>query len=186
MGAGVIPFAANDGEVYFLLQKTFTGRKVGYLIDFGGGLGAGEDYRGTAIREFIEETETMYFADDVQQASRTVERVKNQTPIVETLFTETLSVHPDWWCRRAPGNPLHPKLWQTFFIEFPYRDIEVLNREWEGDKVGRFKKRREIVWVAADELLALYEHAPDKLWKRVRQLENATETIQSILQSKER
>ena len=96
MGAGVIPFAANDGEVYFLLQKTFTGRKVGYLIDFGGGLGAGEDYRETAIQEFIEETETMYFTDDVQQASRTVERVKNQTPIVETLFTETLSVHPDW------------------------------------------------------------------------------------------
>ena len=184
MGAGVIPFAVINGEVFFLFQKTFTGRKVGYFIDFGGGLGEGEDYRKTAIREFVEESETMYFSDDVQQASRTVERVKNQIPIVEALFDETLAAHPDWWCRRAPGNPLHPKLWKTFFIEFPYRDIEALNREWAADRVGRFKKRRELVWVAADELLDIYENAPDKLWKRVRQLENATETVHSILQSK--
>lgn len=185
MGAGVIPFTVSDGTVRFLFQTTFTGRKTGYLIDFGGGLGAGEDYRDTAIREFIEETETMYFSDNVQQASRTVERVKYQIPIVEALFDETLSVHPDWWCKRAPGNPLAPKLWRTFFIEFPPRDIEALNREWEADHAGRFKKRRELVWVAGSELLAIYEDAPDKLWKRVRQLENATDTVRSILRSKE-
>ena len=184
MGAGVLPFAVNDGKVNFLFQKTFTGRKVGYLIDFGGGLGADESYRATAIREFVEETETMYFSDDVQQASRTVESVNKQIPIVEALFDETLIVHPDWCCRRAPGNPLKPKLWQTFFIEFPYRDIEVLNRDWEADTIGRFKKRRELVWVEADELLAIYENAPDKLWKRVRQLENAKETICSIRKNK--
>ena len=102
MGAGVLPFAVNDNKVYFLFQKTFTGRKVGYLIDFGGGLGAYEDYRESAIREFVEETETMYFSDDVRQASRTVESVNNQIPIVEALFDETLTVHPDWCYRRAP------------------------------------------------------------------------------------
>ncbi|RDH89860.1 MAG: hypothetical protein DIZ77_14935 [endosymbiont of Seepiophila jonesi] len=80
MGAGVIPFAVSDCKVYFLFQTTFAGRKTGYLIDFGGGLGVDEDYRETAIREFIEETETMYFSDDIQQASRSVERVMNQTP----------------------------------------------------------------------------------------------------------
>ena len=185
MGAGVIPFAVIDGEVYFLFQKTFTGRKVGYLIDFGGGLGECEDYRETAIREFVEETETMYFSNDVQQASRTAESVKNQIPIVAALFDETLAVHPDWCCRRAPGNPLHPKQWLTFFIEFPYRDIDVLNREWETDTVSRFKKRRELVWVSGSGLLEIYDHAPDKLWKRVRQLENATETVHAIVQSKE-
>lgn len=184
MGAGVIPFVVIDGEVYFLFQKTFTGRKVGYFVDFGGGLGEGEDYRETAIREFVEETETMYFSNDVQQASRTVESVKNQIPIVEALFDETLAAHPDWSCRRAPGNPLHPKQWKTFFIEFPYRDIDVLNREWETDTTGRFKKRRELVWISGSELLEIYDHAPDKLWKRVRQLENAKETIHSIVQSK--
>jgi hypothetical protein len=61
----------------------------------------------------------------------------------------------------------------------------VLNSEWENDTVGRFKKRRELVWVEADVLLAIYENVPDRLWKRVRQLENAAETIRSILQSKE-
>jgi 8-oxo-dGTP pyrophosphatase MutT (NUDIX family) len=186
MGAGVIPFAVSDCKVYFLFQTTFSGRKAGYLVDFGGGLGASEDYRETAIREFIEETETMYFADDIQQACRSVERVRDQTAVVEALFDETLAVHPDWWCRRAPGNPLRPKRWETFFIEFPYRDIEELNREWETDSVGRFKKRRKLFWVAASDLLAIYENVPDRLWKRVRQLENATETIHSILQSKER
>lgn len=184
MGAGVIPFAVIDGEVYFLFQKTFTGRKVGYLIDFGGGLGEGEDYRETAIREFVEETETMYFSNDVQRTIRTVENVREQIPIVEALFDATLADHPNWICRRAPGNPLKPKQWQTFFIEFPYRDINVLNREWETDTVNRFKKRRELVWVAGSELLEIYDHAPDKLWKRVRQLENAKETIHSIVQSK--
>jgi len=185
MGAGVIPFTVTNGKVFFLFQTTFSGRKVGYLIDFGGGLGAGEDFRDTAIREFVEETETMYFADDVQQACRTVERVKRQIPIIETLFDETLSVHPRWWCKRAPGNPTNPKVWRTFFIEFPYRDIEELNREWAADNIGRFKKRRELFWVAGNELLAIYDNAPDKLWKRVRQLENAKETVYSILQRKE-
>ena len=185
MGASVIPFAIIDGKVNFLFQRTFTGRKVGYLINFGGGLGADEDYRETAIREFVEETETMYFSDDIQQARRTVESVRNRIPIVEALFDETLTAHPDWWCRRATGNPLKPKQWKTFFIEFPYRDVEALNLEWDADNVGRFKKRRELVWVEAGELLAIYENAPDKLWKRVRQLENATETVQSILWSKE-
>ena len=144
MGAGVIPFSVSDCKVYFLFQTTFTGRKAGYLIDFGGGQGVGEGYRETAIREFVEETETMYFSDDVRQASRTAERINNQIPIVEALFDETLAANPHWWCRRMPGNPLHPKRWRTFFIEFPYRDIEPLNREWQADKVGRFKKRREL------------------------------------------
>jgi hypothetical protein len=185
MGAGVIPFTVYGGKVSFLFQTTFAGRKTGYLIDFGGGLGAGEDYRDTAIREFVEETETMYFSDNVRQARRTLASVEHQIPVVEALFDKTLSVHPDWWCRRAPGNPLKPKLWRTFFIEFPYRDIEELNREWEADTAGRFKKRRKLVWVAGDELLDIYKTDPDKLWKRVRQLEHASSTVDSILRSKE-
>jgi hypothetical protein len=51
--------------------------------------------------------------------------------------------------------------------------------------VGRIKKRRELVWASAGDLLAIYENSPGKLWKRVRQLENAAETILSIVQSKE-
>mgnify|MGYP001818730796 FL=1 len=183
MGAGVIPFAESDRTVYFLFQTTFSGRKAGHLIDFGGGLGAGEDYRDTAIREFVEETETMYFSDNLQTASRTAESVRNQIPAVRALFDKTLAMHPDWCCRRSPGDPARPKQWKTFFIRFPYRDIRELNREWEADRAGRFKKRRELFWVAAGELLDIYKNNPDRLWKRVRQLEKATETIHSIQES---
>lgn len=184
MGAGVIPFTVSDGKVCFLFQTTFAGRKAGYLADFGGGLGAGEDYRVTAIREFVEETETMYFSANPGRAYRTPERVRDQIPVVEALFDKTLAAHPDWWCRRAPGDPGNPKDWRTFFIEFPYRDIAELNREWESDNGGRFRKRRELVWVDGSELLAIYARAPGRLWKRVRQLETATETIRAILLSK--
>lgn len=181
MGAGVIPFTVRNNEVSFLFQTTFSGRKTGYLIDFGGGPGPNEGYLETAIREFVEETETLYFSDNLQQASRSVESVAQQIPIVKTVFEQTLAEHPDWWCRRAPGNPLKPKQWRTFFIEFPYRDIDALNREWEQDVVGRFKKRRKLVRVSAEQLLTIYEETPDRLWKRVRQLEGATDTIRAIL-----
>ena len=44
MGAGVIPFAEQDDKVCFLFQTTFSGRKTGHLIDFGGGLGDDDQY----------------------------------------------------------------------------------------------------------------------------------------------
>lgn len=184
MGAGVIPFYVSKNKVYFLFQTTFTGRKTGYLIDFGGGVGEGEDYREAAIREFIEETETMYFSEQLQDARRSIDTVNKQMPIVKSLFDKTLSSHPYWWCKRASVNPDKPKSWKTFFIEFPYRDIQALNREWKNDTVQRFRKRRELVWVEADELLEIYASKPDKLWKRVRQLENAVAIIRLIQQHK--
>ena len=184
MGAGVIPFSVQDRKVYFLFQTTFSGRTTGHLIDFGGGVNADENARSCAIREFIEETETMYFSKNVGRARRSAAAVRQQIPIVEALFEETLALHPDWWCRRAPGNPLKPKRWKTFFVEFPYRDVETLNREWKADEAGRFKKRRELFWVETNALLSIYENAPEKLWKRVRQLENATAIIRAIQENK--
>ena len=92
MGAGVIPFSIRDKDVYFLFQRTFTGRKIGYLIDFGGGLGEGENYQEAAIRKFIEESETMYFSDNLQLAKRSIESVKAQIPTVTALFDKTLAI----------------------------------------------------------------------------------------------
>jgi len=184
MGAGVIPFCVSGDKINFLFQKIFSGRKTGYLIDFGGGLGEGEDFRTTAIREFIEETETLYFTDDLHNAYRSLERVKQQTPIVENLFDKTLTVHPEWCCKRITVNPEKSKQWKTFFIEFPYRNVEALNYEWQEDKQKRFKKRRELVWVEADELLAIYENTPERLWKRVRQLDGADKVVDLIKKTK--
>jgi 8-oxo-dGTP pyrophosphatase MutT (NUDIX family) len=176
MGAGVIPVAVDKGVVHFLFQKTFSGRKVGHLIDFGGGLGDEEDYRTTAIREFVEETETMYFAEDLEAAYRSEERISAQIPVVEALFEHTLSAHPDWWRRRNPGNPKKPRDWRTYFIVFPYHDVSAMNNKWETDTSGRFKKRRELIWIPSATLLKIYAVSPGYLWKRVRQLED-TETL---------
>ncbi|MGD8911549.1 MAG: NUDIX domain-containing protein [Candidatus Thiodiazotropha sp.] len=179
MGAGVIPFTVYNRNVHFLFQKTFSGRKTGYLIDFGGGLGEGEGYRQAAVREFVEETETMYFAQELRLARRDFAKVNQQIPIVDALFEKTLSTHPNWWCKRH-----HAKSWRTYFIEFPYRNVEQLNRQWQEDTLGRFKKRRELSWVPVEELLAIYETRPERLWKRVRQLEDAPNLIMDIVQTK--
>lgn len=180
MGAGVIPLAIKDGELLFLFQKTFSGRKAGFLIDFGGRLDGGDDYRSTAVREFIEETETMYLSDDLTTAHRSEDRVTQQLALVSKIFEHTLSAHPHWWRRRKPGKKKIPKDWVTYFIEFPFRDILALNNEWKSDDSGRFRKRRELVWVSADELLDIYARSPNDLWKRVRQLEDAETLIRDI------
>ena len=182
-GAGLLPFAVHDDRVLFLLQTTFRGRKAGHLTDFGGGVSSSETPEQAAVREFIEETETMYFCDDLSGATRSVERIERQLPKVRALLDRTLAEHPDWWCRRA-GNPSRPRRWKTFFMEIPYRDVDPLNREWEGDTTGRFRKRRALFWVPGDDLIAIYANDPGRLWKRVRQLEGAADTVRAILHSK--
>lgn len=183
MGAGVIPLAIKDGELLFLFQKTFSGRKTGFLIDFGGCLDDGEDYRTTAMREFVEETETMYLSDDLKAAQRSEDRVIKQLALVDEVFESTLSAHPHWWRRRNPGSRKKPKDWISYFIKFPFRDVEALNCEWQSDSSCRFKKRRELVWISADSLLDIYARSPKDLWKRVRQLEDVETLIRDIQSS---
>jgi hypothetical protein len=59
-----------------------------------------------------------------------------------------------------------------------------LNRKWAADGTGRFNKQWEMIRVAGRELLAVHDHAPEKLWKRVRQPEIARATVGVILQSR--
>lgn len=189
MGAGVIPFAVHKQQVYFLFQTVFSGRKSGFLIDFGGGINAGESHQQAAAREWVEETETMFFArnnDELRLAKKTPARITEQLSIVSKLFTHTLLQHPDWYCRRAPGNKIPPKDWTTFFVEVEYQDLDSINQQWkiENGRQTRFSKRRELHWLDADSLLLIYKHHSERLWKRVRQLENAELIIQSIKQEK--
>jgi hypothetical protein len=69
MGVSVIPFFCLSMGKCVSCSKRPTGRKVGYLIDFCGGLGEVEHYRETAIRDFVDETATIYFSSDALQAS---------------------------------------------------------------------------------------------------------------------
>jgi 8-oxo-dGTP pyrophosphatase MutT (NUDIX family) len=185
MGAGLIPFCVNERKVHYLFHKTFSGRRAGYLVDFGGGSQDGETYRQTAVREFVEETDTMFLGFDLSRDRRTSARIAAQIPVMDKLLARTLDAHPDWWCQRAPGSKTPPKDWRSFFVEVEHRDVNRINAQWAGDDGSRFKKPRELLWVPGDELKAIIDTAPDQLWKRVRQLIGARETVEAILAAKE-
>ena len=55
-----------------------------------------------------------------------------------------------------------------------------MNTAWTEDKQGRFKKRRELLWLTAEQLLDLFDNRPEKLWKRVRELEGASDIVRAI------
>jgi len=184
-GAGVLPFALHRGRVRFLFHRTFSGRRAGLLVDFGGGAQAGESSFETAAREFVEETEGLFLAPDIRQAARAGSEYRRQLQEMQALLARTREQHPDWWCRRRtpPGKP--DRDWRTFFIEVPYRDVAGMNTAWAADDGRRFKKRRELFWVPADRLLEIFSRQPERLWKRVRELEAAPEVITAIRRTRE-
>ena len=131
----------------------------------------------------------MFFAEgieDLKIAEKTPARIARQLSVVTELFDRTLEQYPHWWCQREPGNKLPAKDWKTFFIEFDYQELGIINQEWEaeGGQRTRFSKRRELHWIDADRLLLIYQQNPEKLWKRVRQLMNASSIVQAIKQEK--
>ena len=185
MGAGVVPFCVKNGVVYFLFHKTFSGRRAGALVDFGGNSDEDESYRQTAIREFIEETEGMYFAEDITDINRKSELILDQAELLVKLFNHTLDQHPKWISKRVEGRGVVSKCWKSFFIEFQYEDVSGMNAEWEKDKGRKFKKRRELIWIRAEELQAILKREPDRLWKRLRKLEKLDEIIDDIVLTKQ-
>ena len=180
MGAGIIPFCCTTGGVHFLFHKTFSGRRAGCLVDFGGGAEPGESHRQTAMREFIEETEAMFLAADPARVVRNNDEMNRQLDQLDSIFERTLAAHPDWWCARADRASGRPRDWKTFFVEFDYRDVAAMNRAWEMDDGRRFTKRRELIWVPAATLCSYYQNSPQRLWKRVRQLVGVPAVIHSI------
>ena len=125
----------------------------------------------------------MFFSDNPASVISSRKRIKSQLPLVEALFDKTLDKHPDWWCPRVDSARGRPRDWKTFFVEFAYRDVTAMNREWEADAGRRFRKRRELLWIPAEVLCDYYTNSPERLWRRVWQLQGATEIIQSIVTS---
>jgi 8-oxo-dGTP pyrophosphatase MutT (NUDIX family) len=177
-GAGVIPFAIRDGLHCFLFHKTFSGRRAGLLVDFGGGSRVGESHVQTAAREFVEETEAMFFAEHGRGDLETL--FQSQYRRMLHLIEQTQRRNPDWWCGRRNRSGDRPRDWKTFFVEVEYRDPTGMNRAWAEDSDGRFKKRRELVWLTAEELLDVIDNRPEALWKRIRAYDKLRDVILAI------
>ena len=176
-GAGIIPFTQYDNTLYFLFHKTFKGRRAGLLVDFGGGSNDSENYQQTAIREFIEETEAMFFSDDIKIPAQDI---NSQYILLKNCLQHTQEQHPDWWCKRRRLKDNTFKDWKTFFVEVGYKNLTLMNIEWATDISHRFIKRRELLWISADNLVDIIENKPEKLWKRVRALDNLKSIILNI------
>ncbi|MCU7833822.1 MAG: hypothetical protein KZQ83_01115 [gamma proteobacterium symbiont of Taylorina sp.] len=93
-GAGIIPYTHHNNTLYFLFHKTFKGRRAGLLVDFGGASNDDENYHQTAIREFIEETEGMFFSDDINNLNQ---NINVQFTVLENLLHKTQKQHPEWY-----------------------------------------------------------------------------------------
>jgi hypothetical protein len=179
-GAGVIPFASHNGTVCFLFHKTFTGRRAGLLVDFGGGSQAGETQYQTAAREFVEETDAMFFADGSHDDRNTHMQMESQYQLMLQLIENTQTEHPQWWCKRGSVTTEKPRDWNTYFVEVDYRDPDDMNAAWAEDQHGRFRKQRELHWLTAEQLLDVFDNRPETLWTRVRELEGASAIVRAI------
>ncbi len=178
-GAGIIPFTQKNNTSFFLFHKTFKGRRSGLLVDFGGGSNEGESYQQTAIREFIEETEAMFFAADIKTSDKDS---SSQSSVLAGLLHKTQQRHPGWWCSRRRLTDQSLKDWKTFFVEVGYKDLSLMNKAWATDTAHRFVKRREweLLWISKEELINIIEQSPEKLWDRVRELDNLKALVLEI------
>jgi len=165
-GAGVIPFATRHGLTCFLFHKTFSGRRAGLVVDFGGGSRPGESQVQTAAREFVEETEAMFFAESCDADLSSL--MQSQSQLMLQLIEQTQTNNPHWWCSRRNNHGGKPRDWKTFFVEVEYRDLGEMNTAWTEDSGGRFKKRRELFWLTTEQLLDIIDNRPEALWKRLR------------------
>jgi len=73
-----------------------------------------------------------------------------------------------------------PRDWKTYFVEVDYRAPDDINAAWAEDQDDRFKKRRELHWLTAEQLLDVFDNRPETLWKRVRELEGASAIVRAI------
>ncbi|MCB1760925.1 MAG: hypothetical protein KDI68_14235 [Gammaproteobacteria bacterium] len=179
-GAAIIPFASDRGRLRFLLHTTFTGRRKGLLVDFGGGGRTGESAAATAAREFVEETEGMYFGDTRGYLQMRSGEIARQQSLIQRRIEATLAQHPGWQCQRQASGGKITRTWQTFFVEIDYRPVTELNRLWAEDDEQRYRKQRELIWMPASRLLECYRAHPERLWNRLREYQGVEEIVEQI------
>lgn len=91
VGAGILAYCFHEGEIYVLLHRTTSGKKLGYLVDCGGGSKGGEPPEETAIREFGEETGGIFFPPKGKSQESLAEELSKLTTVTFCLFLPDLA-----------------------------------------------------------------------------------------------
>ena len=120
----------------------------------------------------------MFFAGKHEAAPGSA--FQSQYKLMLQLIEQTQLHHPGWFCHRRNRDGGRPGNWRTFFVEVKYRDLSGMNAAWAQDTTGRFRKRRELLWLPTDRLLDTIVNTPDALWKRIREYEGMRDVVLEI------
>eukprot|EP01091_Cochliopodium_minus_P011604 TRINITY_DN3332_c0_g1_i1.p1 TRINITY_DN3332_c0_g1~~TRINITY_DN3332_c0_g1_i1.p1 ORF type:complete len:207 (-),score=82.83 TRINITY_DN3332_c0_g1_i1:84-704(-) len=141
VGGGILAYYVDKkGKNHFLLQQTYSGRKVGHLIDLGGQVNENESQEDGAIREFFEEGGKLVFK---------LEEIKKYFDISQTFNKE-------FYAER------NKKEWKLYFVRFPKFDLAPLN----NFKPPEGSKKREFFWISEKKLLEAWKRKKEEKKKQ--------------------
>jgi len=186
-GAGVLPFYIDQEkkEIFFLFHRIFRGKKKGFVVDWGGSTEPKELPQVTACREFIEETEGMFFAQDVNDSDKSPRTITLQTQQGLNLLHRTQR-----YCQAEHflSSPKSLLTYHLFLIETGNRPrlAQQMNERYSREEKA-FSKRREVFWLSGAQVIDLLrdertlpieDHSP--LFVRVKKVSSLIQTIQNI------
>jgi len=151
-GAGVIPYIILNQQPHLLFHRKKRGKKVGYLIDFGGGRAKSDhgDPIKTAAREFAEETGGIFWNLSKEQLESYKllhnEDVEHSQHVREAADAFQRQINkpdePIWWSYSAG--------YYLFVLPVPYYiSTRVLDKVWsQCDRQCTFE------WISIDQVLS--------------------------------
>jgi len=166
MGAGILAYGVHKQQLYVLLHTTTSGKKVGHLVDCGGGDKEGESSLQTAIREFAEETAGVFFPPSSmtrEDLSRKISAISD-VHTIQSLpeITESISVSKTFFeAQKTIHSPLMAtwfSLWRYFVyvLEVPFIDTALLNDAMKS--LGT--KQKIFYWVPVEEVINIQTKLP--------------------------
>lgn len=188
-GSGVIPYALDGEEAYFLFQETKGGKKEGTLVDFGGARDFHVDHTSVdcAAREFVEETAGLLTTDAQKEtiqelAALSQSEIESSVLVKKEISKVRLMVQESKLEQKVVvTSPKNGNWYESFLVRIPYSNLSLVS-----DFFAKSTKRkaRILYWVPRAELVKMLRHGDTfrglVLHPRVTSLiglENLVETI---------
>jgi len=144
MGAGFLPTALHNGQLYFLFGKENIYATTPGYADFGGGTDNNETFLDTAIREFTEET-TGLFGNKTQ--------LRNYIKQIGTYSVnyESKTNHNHHSTYRTYILPIH---YNPYIVEFYNNNHAFLKEKLPKQlyKNAKYLEKSELKWFSLDEI----------------------------------